>query len=122
MSVPPFGVLPMRHIKRREFVGDVSRGMLIAGLGTAAAAEMGLDAAWAGEDKRVTFGADEPLVALLQETSPDKILAAVVQKMRSGATLKQITAASALANARAFGGEDYIGFHTLMALGPALEM
>jgi len=112
----------MGHINRREFVGDVSRGMLIAGLGTAAAAEMGLETAWAAEDKKLRFGADEALVSLLQETTPDKILPAVVAKLKSGTTLKQITAAAALANARAFGGEDYIGFHTLMALGPALDM
>src|SRR5437016_1370027 len=31
-------------------------------------------------------------------------------------------AAAALANARAFGGEDYVGFHTLMALPPAYHM
>ncbi len=30
--------------------------------------------------------------------------------------------AAALANARSFGGEDYIGFHTLMALKPAYGM
>ena len=27
-----------------------------------------------------------------------------------------------LANARTFGGEDYVGFHTEMALGPAYRM
>ena len=31
-------------------------------------------------------------------------------------------AAAALANARAFGGEDYVGFHTLMALAPAYHI
>ena len=31
-------------------------------------------------------------------------------------------AAAALANARTFGGEDYVGFHTLMALAPAYHM
>jgi len=31
-------------------------------------------------------------------------------------------AAAALANARTFGGQDYIGYHTLMALVPAYEM
>jgi hypothetical protein len=112
----------MERPNRREFVGDVSKGMLVAGLGTVAAAEMGLDSAWASEERKLKFGADEPLVALLQETQPDKILAAVVAKLKSGTTLKQITAAAALANARAFGGEDYIGYHTLMALGPALDM
>jgi hypothetical protein len=36
--------------------------------------------------------------------------------------LKELVAAATLANARAFGGEDYIGFHTFMALAPALNM
>ena len=31
-------------------------------------------------------------------------------------------AAAALANARTFGGEDYVGFHTMMALAPAFHM
>ena len=31
-------------------------------------------------------------------------------------------AAAALANARAFGGEDYVGFHTMMALSPSYAM
>ena len=31
-------------------------------------------------------------------------------------------AAAALANARTFGGEDYVGFHTMMALAPSLHM
>ena len=42
--------------------------------------------------------------------------------MRSGTDLRQLTAAAALANARTFGGEDYVGFHTMMALAPALHM
>src|SRR5213082_3520619 len=31
-------------------------------------------------------------------------------------------AVAALANARTFGGEDYVGFHTMMALAPAVHM
>jgi hypothetical protein len=34
----------------------------------------------------------------------------------------RLVAAAALANARTFGGEDYVGFHTMMALAPALHM
>ena len=33
-----------------------------------------------------------------------------------------MVAAAALANARTFGGEDYVGFHTMMALAPALHI
>jgi hypothetical protein len=36
--------------------------------------------------------------------------------------LKQLTAASALANAEIFGGQDYVGYHAAMALVPAWEM
>jgi hypothetical protein len=35
---------------------------------------------------------------------------------------RRLVAAAALANARTFGGEDYVGFHTMMALAPALHM
>src|SRR5262249_61086696 len=35
---------------------------------------------------------------------------------------RELVAAGALANARSFGGEDYIGFHTMMALSPAYRM
>jgi hypothetical protein len=46
----------------------------------------------------------------------------MVEKLRAGTELKQLVAAAALANARTFGGEDYVGFHTLMALAPAYHM
>jgi hypothetical protein len=36
--------------------------------------------------------------------------------------LRRLVAAAALANARTFGGEDYVGFHTMMALAPAFHM
>ena len=42
--------------------------------------------------------------------------------MRSGTDLRDSVAAAALANARTFGGEDYVGFHTMMALAPAYHM
>jgi hypothetical protein len=38
------------------------------------------------------------------------------------ADVKTLVAAAALANCRSFGGEDYIGFHTMMALAPAFHM
>jgi hypothetical protein len=42
--------------------------------------------------------------------------------MRAGTSLREVVAAAALANARTFGGEDYVGFHTLMAIAPAYHM
>jgi hypothetical protein len=109
---------------RRGFLADVGRGMLAASLGGALAGELGLSPAWAKEDlkARVTFGELEPLVDLMQQTAPEKLLPQLVEKLKAGADLKTLTAAAALANARAFGGNDYTGYHTFMALGPAYQM
>ncbi len=108
---------------RRELFADVGKGMFLATLGAGVARDLGLSAAWAAEEPgRVTFGDLEPLVAFMQETPPDRLLAAAVEKIKAGTDLKTLVAAAALANARAFGGEDYVGFHTLMALPPAFHM
>ena len=113
-----------RNRTRREFVADVGRGMVVAGLGLGAAADLGLAPAWARDSgaEPLEFGGLEPLVALMQETSADKLMAVLVEKLHSGTELKRLVAAGALANARTFGGEDYVGFHTMMALAPALHM
>lgn len=108
---------------RRELFADVGRGMIVAGIGSALASDLGIATAWAAEDAdRLTFGDLDPLVTFLQETPPDKLITKAVEKIKSGTELKQLIAAAALTNARAFGGEDYIGFHTLMALAPAYQM
>lgn len=114
----------MAASNRRQFLADVGKGMLIAGLGPALAADLGLahaSAAEAGKD-RLNFGALEPLVALMQETPLNRLLPTLTDKYQSGTDLRTLTAAAALANARTFGGHDYIGFHTIMALVPAYEM
>ncbi len=107
---------------RRELFADVGRGMIAASLGTALASDLGFRTAWAAESDRLTFGDLDPLVNFLQETPPDKLIPKVVEKIKGGTALKQLIAAAALTNARAFGGEDYVGFHTLMALAPAYLM
>jgi hypothetical protein len=110
---------------RREFLADVGRGMLIASVGFGTAVDLGLAPASAGEaagDDRLTFGAIEPLVGLMQETPAGKIVDVAVEKIRGGTSLRELVAAAALANARTFGGEDYVGFHTVMALAPSLHM
>jgi hypothetical protein len=109
---------------RREFFTDVGRGMLIASVGGQAAANMGLAPAVAAQEgsETLTFGPMEPLVCLMQETPVERLLPVLVQKLQTGTELKQLVAAAALANARTFGGEDYIGFHTMMALSPAYHM
>lgn len=108
---------------RREFLGEVGKGMLLAGLGTTLAADLGLADAGAGNAKdALSFGKFEPLVALMQDTPPAKLTALLVSKLKSGTDLRTLVAAGALSNARTFGGQDYIGFHTFMALAPAYRM
>jgi hypothetical protein len=58
----------------------------------------------------------------MEETSADGLMPAVVERLKGGTDLREIVAAAALANARAFGGQDYTGYHTLMALAPAYQM
>ena len=111
---------------RRNFLADVGRGMLVATVGFEVAADLELSSALgaeaAGGAPALTFGALEPLVALMQETPVARLLPVLSEKLRAGTALKELLAAGALANARTFGGEDYVGFHTLMALGPAYHM
>ena len=97
--------------------------MLVAGVGASLAADLGIQVARAQEaDEALDFGPLEPLVVMMQETSIERLLPALVEKLRQGTDLKTLVAAAGLANARTFGGEDYIGFHTLMALAPAYHM
>ena len=111
-----------RH-SRREFLSDVGKGMLVAGVGPALAGELGISTAWAEEETgRLTFGPLEPLVEMMQQTPVDQLQPVVFRELQSGADLKTLVAAGALANARSFGGEDYIGFHTMMALMPAWQI
>jgi hypothetical protein len=108
---------------RREFLADVGRGMLIAGLGPVVAHDLGLSSALAADGTdTLSFGKMEPLVALMQETPAAKLLPVLMEKMKDGADLRTLVAAGALANARTFGGQDYTGYHAFMALIPALEM
>jgi|ERR1044071_3459440 hypothetical protein len=106
---------------RREFLGEVGRGMLVAAVGCDVACDLGLASA-SDEASTLSFGPLDPLVALMQETAPGRLLPALAERLRSGTNLRQLVAAAALANARTFGGEDYVGFHTMMALAPAMHM
>ena len=108
---------------RREFLTDVGRGMVTAAVGFGMAREIGLAPAFAAEaEARLDFGEIEPLVCLMQETPVAKLLPVLVGKLRGGTDLRQLVAAGAFANARTFGGEDYVGFHTMMALAPGFHM
>lgn len=109
---------------RREFLRSVGSGMLVAGLGASLADDLGFSTAFANEGPAaLTFGKYDALVDLLQSTPPDKLQPILIDKLNRGeCDLKSLIAAGALANAETFGGEDYVGFHTAMAMLPALQM
>src|SRR5687768_12572335 len=114
----------MLPASRREFLVDVGRGMLVAGLGTAVVTNMGMSTAFAdrGPDS-LALGPYESLVDLLRSTPPEKLQPILVAKLKAGEVdIKKLISAAALANAEAFGGQDYVGYHTAMAMLPALEM
>lgn len=114
----------MKKITRREFHRRVGEGMLAATLGTSLASELGISTAHAAEGPaRLSFGDLEPLVGLMQDTPADELQRLMIGKLRKGEVdLRQLMQAAALANARTFGGEDYVGMHTLMAMKPAFTM
>ncbi len=113
----------MQRNDRRKFLANLGSGMLVGSLGTALAFDLGISSAYADEtDDRLTFGDMEPLVALMQETPLDRLLTVLNEKINGGTDLSTLIAAGSLANARTFGGHDYVGFHTFMALTPALQM
>jgi hypothetical protein len=108
---------------RREFLGDVGKGMLVASLGPGLAEALSISEARADDaPDALTFGSLEPLVGLMQDTPADRLLPALVDRMRTGTELRELVAAGALANARTFGGEDYVGFHAFMAMAPSWHM
>jgi hypothetical protein len=108
---------------RREFLSTVGQGMLLVGIGSQLATDLGLAKANAAEGAEpLSFGPLESLVVLMQETPIEKLLPTLVDQLNRGTELKSLVAAAALANARTFGGEDYVGYHTLMALAPAWHM
>lgn len=107
---------------RRTFLADVGSGMLAASLGSALACDLGLASETADGPDALDFGKLEPLASLLQDMPPNKLMPALVAKLKGGTDLRTLVAAGALANARAFGGRHYEGYHTFMALGPAFEM
>jgi len=106
---------------RRVFLGGLGSSMLAIGLAPALGRRSGLKLDAVPLDD-LTFGELEPLAALMQETPPGELQRILVEKLRGGLDLRRVVAAAALANARAFGGEDYTGYHCQMALMPAWEM
>src|SRR5947208_16694928 len=112
------------NANRRQFLESVGSGMLAAGLGSTLAQELGFSTAFAAEGTdSLDFGPYDSLVDLLQSTPLDRLQPLLVEKLNCGeANIQKLLAAGALANAEAFGGEDYTGFHTAMAMLPALNM
>jgi hypothetical protein len=114
-------------IGRRRFLGRIGAGLGGAAFGGVLADRLGIaSSAWAAiaarGRERLTFGALEPLVDLMQATEADALLPLLVAKLRSGTPLGDVVGAAALANARALGGTNYNGYHAMMALVPAMEM
>ena len=108
---------------RRDFLKDVGTGVVVASVGSSLAADLGFSSAFADEGpERLTFGGQERLVSLMQETPAARLIPMIVERLRDGTSLRDVVAAAALANARTFGGEDYIGFHTMMAIAPSYHM
>ena len=107
---------------RREMLLDVGQGMFVAGLGVGVASDLALANVRDDAPQSLSFGKLDPLVAFVRETPANQIVPRAIEKLRAGTPLKTLVAAAALANAQAFGGEDYVGFHTLMALVPSYQM
>jgi hypothetical protein len=109
---------------RRDFLKDVGRGMLVAGIGTAVASDLGFSTAFADRGpEALSLGSHEALVELIRSTPPEKLQPILISKLKAGeVNNKQLIQAAALANAEAFGGTDYVGYHTAMAMLPALNI
>lgn len=114
----------MSHQNRRTFLESVGGGMLVAGLGTTLSLDLGVRSALADDgSEELQFGEYDALVDLFQSTPAEKLQPILVEKLNRGETdLRQLISAGALANAETFGGEDYVGFHTAMAMLPAWGM
>ena len=96
---------------------------MVTTVGYEVATGLGLSTALASDPgDALSFGPLEPLVALMQETPIEHLMSTLAEQVRQGLPLRQLVAAAAFANARTFGGEDYVGFHTMMALAPAFHM
>src|SRR4051794_21055410 len=113
---------PVSQSHRREFLQEVGGGMLAVLVGSGLAAELGLAAEDDKEGKAKTPSDLARLAQLIQQTPTKDLLPALHTELKNGASLKGLIAAGALANARAFGGQDYNGYHSFMALCPSYAM
>ena len=109
----------MSQSHRREFLQEVGGGMLAVLVGPSLAAELSLAAEDNKEGKAKTSSGLIRLSELIQQTPTKDLLPALHTELKTGVSLKEFIAAGALANARAFGGQDYNGYHSFMALCPS---
>ncbi|MBL9152481.1 MAG: hypothetical protein JNK37_08355 [Verrucomicrobiales bacterium] len=111
-------------LARRRFLAEIGQATMVATLGPVWAADLGLAprSPDPGTAEALPGGDLELLVDYLIDTPLDQLQAGLVAKLAGGVSLRRLVAAGALANARVFGGGDYVGFHTFMALAPALHM
>lgn len=113
----------MKTPSRREFLGGIGLTVGGAAVGFALAQRLGFaESLTRSASERLKFGALDPLVDLMQSTRADALMPILVQKLRAGTPLSDLVAAGALANARAYGGTNYNGYHVLMAMMPSFEM
>ncbi len=109
---------------RRAFMRNVGSGMLVAGLGSQLATDLGVaKQADFLQEETEPYGELTGWVRRMQELEPDKLQVKMAQALADRSVdLRQLTASAALANAETFGGQDYVGYHAEMALVPALQM
>src|SRR5438874_1466161 len=97
------GRCAMLQCHRREFLQEVSGGMLAVLVGPGLAAELGL-AAEDNKDNQAKTPTDlARLSQLIQQTPTKDLLPALARQLKNGTSLKELIAAGALAHARAFG-------------------
>jgi len=114
----------MASHSRRKFMQNVGGGMLVAGLGSSLALDLGVASAQdLAPAKAKPYGDLAMWVGRMQELRPDKLQRVIVEALnKQEVELRELVAATALANAETFGGQDYVGYHAEMALIPALQM
>lgn len=114
----------MAASNRREFLSNLGSGMLAAGLGASLATDLNFSTAFAAEgSESIPLGNYASLVELMRNTPAEQLQPLLAEAVLKGGTdLKTLIGAGALANAVTFGGCDYVGFHTAMAMLPALQM
>src|SRR5262245_48449811 len=96
--------------------------MLAVLVGSGLAAELGLAAEDNKDDQAKTSANLARLSQIIQQSATKDLLPALGRELKHGTSLKELIAAGALANVRAFGGQDYNGYHSFMALCPSYAM